>query len=671
MTHTSIRKPLSVLLSILMVLSVFGGMSLTSYAAPKAAPELPDAIKDCIYRDDYYGYYANVPFAETGYADMLDGAIILDGITLDATNYSYRFYDQNGTEIEAPLVYTADEPGTMFGLSEDVTIYVKEFALPDPLPNPLYIVATAPAPAAAVITWMLDEDTVIDTTDVAYGEVPTHADPTKDADTYYTYAFAGWTPAIEAVTGDATYTATFNAAAKMFTVNVKKLTGETYAVEVTGETTVAELKELLADPAEIPAAEQRIIFAGRELEDEKALSEYNIQRGSTLHLIGKAHTITWNNDDGTLIDTTNVAYGRVPTHDDPVKEADAQYIYTFAGWSPEVTAVTGDATYTATYTREVNPDAPPHEHSFTYAADAATLTATCQNDGCGLPDSAVSFTINAPAKTRYSDRKSAAATLTGVDAFNEATGKTVSADDIVYYKGEQQLDAAPENAGTYQARITVEGATAVVEYTIAKLNPVVFVPGTRNATYGDTLADVTLPAGWSWKDDLSTSVGNAGVKTFTAVYTPDDTENYNTREVDVTVNVAKANPDYQIPANLTATEGDTLADVTLPDGWTWQDSTEPVGAVGEKTFKATFTPADTANYNVVENIDVTVTVSAKTPDDPEEPATPTDPDAPAEEGVCPFCCKTHNGGFLDRRTGWVHYLLALLTAVFNFVTAIR
>ena len=401
-----------------------------------------------------------------------------------------------------------------------------------------------------------------------------------------------------------------------FTVNVKKLTGETYTPEVTGETTVAELKELLADPAEIPAAEQRIIFAGRELEDEKALSEYNIQSGSTLHLIGKAHTITWNNDDNTLIDTTNVAYGRVPTHDDPVKEAD-EYIYTFAGWSPEVTAVTGDAIYTATYTSEVNPAfVPPHTHDFTYAANEATLTATCQNADCDLPDSAVSFTINAPAKTRYNDGKSAAATLTGVDAFNEATGKTVSADDIKYYKGDQQLDAAPENAGTYQARITVEGATAVVEYTIAKMNPWYFVPGTRNATYGDTLADVSLPivadGVWTWKDDLTTSVGNAGVKTFTAVYTPND-ENFNTAEVAVTVNVAKANPNYEIPANLTATVGGTLADVTLPDGWAWQDSTEPVGAVGEKTFKATFTPDDIENYNIVENIDVPVNVGKALP----------------------------------------------------------
>ena len=61
------------------------------------------------------------------------------------------------------------------------------------------------------------------------------------------------------------------------------------------------------------------------------------------------YTITWKQDDGTVIDTTTVAYDSVPTHADPVKAADTDYTYVFTGWTPEITAVTGETAYTATY----------------------------------------------------------------------------------------------------------------------------------------------------------------------------------------------------------------------------------------------------------------------------------------------------------------------------------
>ena len=63
----------------------------------------------------------------------------------------------------------------------------------------------------------------------------------------------------------------------------------------------------------------------------------------------KTYTITWKNDDGSVIDTTTVAYGEVPTHADATKDATAQYTYTFAGWTPEIVSVTGDAVYTTVF----------------------------------------------------------------------------------------------------------------------------------------------------------------------------------------------------------------------------------------------------------------------------------------------------------------------------------
>ena len=75
--------------------------------------------------------------------------------------------------------------------------------------------------------------------------------------------------------------------------------------------------------------------------------------------------------------------------------------------------------------------------------------------------------------------------------------------------------------------------------------------------------------------------------------------------------VAKATPTYTAPTGLTAKYGQTLADVTLPDGWSWTDSSESVGgaSTAAKTFQAKFTPKDTENYNTVENIELEVTVN--------------------------------------------------------------
>ena len=64
------------------------------------------------------------------------------------------------------------------------------------------------------------------------------------------------------------------------------------------------------------------------------------------------YTITFVNEGGIELQSGKVAYGTMPeyTGEKPTKAPDAQYTYEFAGWAPAITAVTGEATYTATYT---------------------------------------------------------------------------------------------------------------------------------------------------------------------------------------------------------------------------------------------------------------------------------------------------------------------------------
>lgn len=64
------------------------------------------------------------------------------------------------------------------------------------------------------------------------------------------------------------------------------------------------------------------------------------------------YTVTFVNHDGTVLQEGEWDYGSTPSYsgETPTKESDALYTYSFSGWSPEITPVTGDATYAATYT---------------------------------------------------------------------------------------------------------------------------------------------------------------------------------------------------------------------------------------------------------------------------------------------------------------------------------
>ena len=137
-----------------------------------------------------------------------------------------------------------------------------------------------------------------------------------------------------------------------------------------------------------------------------------------------------------------------------------------------------------------------HQHSWTYTASGATITASCTDTTCTSPNGG-SVTIAAPAELTYNGSVKPAT----VTASSDWQGPAVSDISIGYIKmgtyGPEKLenDARPTNAGTYTASIYLGEATASVEYTIDKATLTVTPTSGQSKKFGAT--DPTLTYAYS------------------------------------------------------------------------------------------------------------------------------------------------------------------------------
>ena len=404
----------------------------------------------------------------------------------------------------------------------------------------------------------VDEDgTELQSASLEYGTMPAYTGetPTKAATAQYTYSFVGWSPEVDTVRGDKTYTAVYSKTVNKYTIRFVDEDGtELQSSSLEFGTMPAYTGET---PTKAATAQYTYTFAGwsPEVDTVRGDKTYTAVYSKTVN----KYTIKFVNHDGTVLQNTKVAYGETPeyTGETPTKAATAQYTYTFSGWSPEIAQVTGDVTYTATYTKAVN------KYTIKFVND----------DGTELQSSSLEFGTM-PAFTGETPTKAATAQYTYTFAgwspevdtvrgdktytavyskvVNKYTVKFVNHDGTVLQRTTEEYGVTPEYTGAVPVKVgndqytyiftgwspeiaqvtgdvtyTAQFATSDTEYTITWKNYDGTVLKTEQATWHSTpaytgetptkAADAQYTYTFSgWSPEIAQVTGDV---TYTALFT--------------------------------------------------------------------------------------------------------------------------------------------------------
>ena len=205
------------------------------------------------------------------------------------------------------------------------------------------------------VQWVNHDNTVLEVdNNMSYGSMPSYDSsiPTRPSNSQFTYVFAGWDKEIDIVTKDITYIAVYSEVENKYKVVWQNWDGAN--LEIDEEVEYGTMPSYDANKPTKPSTSQYYYtFSGWSPVVSIVTGDvvYTAQYTENKML----YEVIWKNSDGTILEIDNVLYGDMPNYNGntPTIASSDLNDYTFSGWSPVVSSVTGDVVYTAQYTKTI------------------------------------------------------------------------------------------------------------------------------------------------------------------------------------------------------------------------------------------------------------------------------------------------------------------------------
>ncbi|MBR5973557.1 MAG: leucine-rich repeat protein [Clostridiales bacterium] len=321
--------------------------------------------------------------------------------TATMREYEITFVDEDGNELQSEKLKYGRSPyfyGTK-PTKEETDEFTYSFAgwndgkhtyyVYDPFPvvvgDTTYTAVFTATKREYEISFVGEEGNELQSGKIEYGEIPiyTGTEQTKEETDEYIYSFVGWTDGtntysaydpLPAVTGDAIYTVVFALEKREYEISFVDEEGNELQ---SGKIMYGEIPTYTGtEPTKEETDEFTYSFAGwtdgtttygisDPLPEVTGDASYTVVFAATK----RDYEISFVDEDGNELQSGKIEYGEIPTYTDtePTKEETDKFTYSFAGWSDGTTtygvsdplpAVTGDATYTAVFTKTEKPTEP-------------------------------------------------------------------------------------------------------------------------------------------------------------------------------------------------------------------------------------------------------------------------------------------------------------------------